>query len=158
MKKKENISLRNRIFWQTFHLPFHIAIIVCGKSVGNILNYMGPKYQPSKSLSIDASLQRSFTTAAALVLLLSSLFVVLHGRVPVFKTRLPFSAILAFRCFTAIIILITGFLSPSLSGLGLISIVAGLLFINLVFSIFVLQNRGDVSLRDTACHIRLGLR
>jgi hypothetical protein len=59
---------------------------------------------------------------------------------------------------TALIILLVGLFATSLTAFHAISLVTGLLVFNMVFSVAGLQNRGDVTLRDTACHYRLGLR
>jgi hypothetical protein len=149
------------------HLLFHLAIITTGASISNLIGRVYPakikfditKYPvPTGEEPLDAPLRIAFTSAVAVTLFCLSAFVILMGRIPVFRTYIPFAAVLGVRVLTALIILLVGLFATSLTAFHAISFVTGLLVFNMIFSVAGLQNRGDVTLRDTACHYRLGLR
>lgn len=167
MLEKEDVSVPRRISWQMLHLLFHLSIITTGASISNLIGRSNPdkikfdttKYPvPIGDEPLDAPLRIAFTSAVSVTLFCLSAFVMLMGRVPVFRTYIPFAAVLGFRLATALTILLVGLVATTLTAFHVISFVTGLLVLNMAVSVAGLQNKGDVTLRDTACHYRLGLR
>jgi hypothetical protein len=162
MTQCHDIGLARRIGWELLHLPFHICIIVCGKTMENIIEnfHKGDKIAREtgfyEAVTMDMPVRMAFATSTSLVLIISIAFVVLPKRRPIFPTMLPLSYILGYRALTALVIFITGILVAE--PFALLAIVTGLMVVNLAFSVVSLQNVGPLLLRDTACHIRLGLR
>jgi hypothetical protein len=162
MTQNHDIGLARRIGWELLHLPFHICLVVCGKTMEKIIEnfHTGDEHAHElgyyEAATVDWPVRMAFATSTSLILLISVAFVVLPERRPVFRTMLPLSYILGYRALTALVIFITGLLVTE--PFALIAIVTGLMLVNLAFSVVSLQNVGPLLLRDTACHIRLGLR
>lgn len=167
MKRDEKTSVLKSLLWQLLHLPFHLSVIIMGASIGTLMSRIYPvkipfdlaKYPvPTGWQPAEANLRLSFTISISICLVLLCLFVILQGRVPIQRTFFPMSMILGFRVLIAIAILFLGIFGTSLSAFTLLAAVMGLLLSNMIFSIIGLQTRGENTLRDTACHFRMGLR
>ncbi len=167
MKKRLVVSPIREILWQTLHMPFHISVVMIGACISNLFGRIYPSKLPfdikeypvpTGTEPLEASLRLTFTVSVSICLVFTCFFVLLHKRVPRRRTLFPLPTILGFRALIALCILFVGCFGTSLDAFFLLITVTCLLLVNLAFSVIGLQTVGLPSLRDTACHFRLGSR